>query len=171
MTFKALPNKSLQFSADYQRQTWHAEVPNDTLLEEVLMPAFWVHVAARIKAHALIDVVTKDGLLDLQLRVTSIEGGIVVVRPRFVYEDKEARQLAIAVSNLQNAEIESEAAPSERRRPPEGYKVGFNPAKKTYYAQFKGTGQKIAEGLASWDKGVDACEAHDKKLRTPAKAA
>ena len=42
------------------------------------------------KPHALIDV-TPDGTLDMQLRVVKIVAGVMTMRPRFIWEDKEAR--------------------------------------------------------------------------------
>jgi hypothetical protein len=147
----ALDPKNFNQSADYARDYWHCEVPNDTLLEDVLKSSFWVHVLSRLKPHALVDVMTFDGLLDIQLRVSKIANGIVVMRPRMVFEDKASRApiLAAAASALTDTRPIAEQMEEIRDQVPAGYKVGWNPGKKNYYVQIKAGGLKVAENIAT----------------------
>jgi hypothetical protein len=151
----ALDPKNFNQGAEYARDYWHCEVPNDTLLTDILKSSFWVHVMSRLKPHALIDVMTFDGLLDVQLRVSKIANGIAVMRPRMVFEDTEARApilaaMAAAKTNLTGLD----AAAEIRDKVPEGYKVGWNPGKKNYYVQIKGSGAKVAENIATRDEAL-----------------
>lgn len=154
--------------AEYKRQSWHVVVPNDTLLTDILKPAFWVNVAPSCKPHALIDVMTPDGTLDVQLRVVKIVAGVMVVRPRFIWEDKEAR--AHLYSKQGAASVDDAGVVSEQPVPA-GYKVGWNPGKKLHYVQLKATGVKLKEDFATRPEAIGYAIAHAKMLDTPSKAA
>lgn len=154
--------------ADYKRQSWHVVVPNDTLLTDILKPAFWVNVAPSCKPHALIDVMTPDGTLDMQLRVVKIVAGVMTVRPRFIWEDKEARAHLYAKQG--GAPTAEDPAVSEAPVP-DGYKVGWNPGKKLHYVQLKATGVKLKEDFATRPEAIGYAIAHSKMLNTPSKAA
>ncbi len=155
--------------AEYKRQSWHVVVPNDTLLTDILKPAFWVNAAAQVKPHALIDVMTPDGTLDLQLRVVKVVAGVVTVRPRFIWEDKQARaHLYAAASGAVSADNHD---PIQEQPVPDGYKVGWNPGKKLHYVQLKATGVKVKEDFATRPEAIGFAIAHAKMLDTPSKAA
>lgn len=152
----ALDPKNFNQGADYARDYWHCEVPNDTRLEDILKSTFWVHVLSRLKPHALVDVMTFDGLLDVQLRVAKIANGIVIMRPRMVFEDKASRApiLAAAAAANPDARTPQELMEEVRASVPDGYKVGWNPGKKNYYVQVKGSGLKVAENIATRDEAL-----------------
>lgn len=160
------PVSPIEFQAATQRrQSWHVVVPNDTPLEDLLKPAFWVNCAGRCTPHAIIDVMTNDGTLDVQLRVVKISNGIMTVRPRFIWEDKEARAHLAA-----RAEVIA-AADDPERKAPDGYKVGFNPGKKLFYVQLKATGMKVKEDFTTRIEAIIFAEQHAAVLNTPSKAA
>lgn len=86
---------ALHQTADYSRLHYHLVVEPDVTLEDILLPGFWTNQAPRLKAGDLIDVVTADYTLDVQLRVTEVEPTLVHVRPRLVgsYRDADAGAL------------------------------------------------------------------------------
>jgi hypothetical protein len=165
----ALDPKNFNQSADYSRDYWHCEVPNDTLLEDVLKSSFWVHVLSRLKPHALVDVMTFDGLLDIQLRVAKVSNGIVVMRPRMVFEDKAARAPVLAAAAAATADARPVAEQMEEIRAsvPDGYKVGWNPGKKNYYVQLKGSGLKVAENITTRDEALAFAVKHASVANAP----
>lgn len=154
-------------SADYKRQSWHVVVPNDTPLSDILKPAFWVNAAANVKPHALIDVMTPDGTLDVQLRVVKIVAGVVTVRPRFIWEDKVARKHLAE----DRAQKEAELGDEPEQQIPAGYKVGWNPGKKLHYVQLKATGAKLKEDFTTRPEAIAFAVSHSRMLDTPAVAA
>lgn len=165
----ALDPKNFNQGADYARDYWHCEVPNDTKLEDVLKSSFWVHVMSRLKPHALVDVMTFDGLLDVQLRVAKIANGIVVMRPRMLFEDKESRApiLAAAASAVTDKRPAQEIIEEMRSKVPDGYKVGWNPGKKNFYVQIKASGVKVLENAATKDEALAFAIKHAEMADAP----
>lgn len=47
--------------AEYQRKVFYIQLEADTTLDDVLRPAFWAHVARRLKPRARIEVHPADG--------------------------------------------------------------------------------------------------------------
>jgi hypothetical protein len=119
---KTLPIGHLIHQAEFARAYWHLTVPNDITLADLLRPAFWQHYPNTLRAPALIDVMSEDQELDVQLRVLGTDVGMVFVRLR-------------AAFNVRDGEEET-GEPAEVELPdvPDGYRVGFTPAR-GYYAQ------------------------------------
>lgn len=170
------PNKAFTVStkhfmqaADYARQTWHVLVGNDVPVDDILAPAAWVHVAPYIKPHALIDVLSEDGHLDMQLRVVKLEDGLVFVRPRFFYENEAARAPLIAAAKSEAKVTPKELVEQAREQAPAGYKCGFSATKKTYWVQLKATGKMLKEGLPTMQAALDFAKAHAAKAAGPAR--
>lgn len=157
---KTIPPRAFQMGADYARKSWHIVVPNDWSLEEILRPEAWVHVAGIIGLHAVVDVVTEDGNLDMQLRVTRIKDGLVYMRPRFGYENKEARAALIASVKSEENRTPEELVQEARKTAPEGYKCGWNPGKKWFYVQHKLTGKILFENLPTMAIAIAKANEH-----------
>lgn len=101
--------------ADYVR-TYHHIVVNPTItLEDLLRPAFWAHHTNGIRVGDLIDVLSEDGGMDVQLRVEEKGTGYIRMRPRMVWL-REANPMAFDPS-----------ATIEKPPVPDGYKVSFAP--------------------------------------------
>jgi hypothetical protein len=157
---KPLNAAALYTSADHQRSYFHVEVPNDTLVEDVLKPAFYVNVSGQCRKGTLIDLVSQDGLLDVQVRVDKVFEGIVKVHPRMIYEDKAARKAVLdafaADANPASTEVQEPA--------PDGYKVGYNPGRKLFYVQLKANGKKVREDFQTRAQAIAHAKEHAKLL-------
>jgi len=166
MAYDKLEPTYFNLTASQARQEWHALLDPDTLPTDVLKPVFWVHVMSRLKPMAVVDLVTPDGTLDMQVRVISIANGIVNVRPRFIREDKEARAEVYARREDPSTRpdpLNGFAEQTEvREYTPDGYKVGWNPGSKTWYVQLKATGLKLAENIPEKGKALAYAVAHAK---------
>lgn len=141
---KTLPAGSLK-GTQFARQAWFAVVPNDTTVDDILKPGFYAHFASDppvIKQHAVIELVTQDGLLDVELRVVKVERGLVFVRALRITE-AEGRAQVLKELAEPTAPVEGDALPEV----PAEYKVGFAPGNKLYYVQLKATGQMLINGL------------------------
>lgn len=77
---KVLHATAMTRSADYVRTAHHVVVPVDTTPEDILRPGFWAHHTARLNKHDIVDVITEDGGIDMQLRVTGKGTGFVEMR-------------------------------------------------------------------------------------------
>lgn len=153
-------------SADYMRKMFHIVVPNDTPIADILKPSFWVNGAGVLNTNTLIDIVSQDGLLDMQVRVMRVTAdGLVIVRPRMIWED-ESRKAEIA-----RVAAAEEANADPNRTAPEGYKVGYNPGKKLFYVQLKATGKKLREDFQSKALALDFADQHAKVMDTPSPTA
>lgn len=158
---KILPIGQLIHQAEFARAYWHLTVPNDITLADLLKPGFWQHYPSHLKEPALIDVMSEDQELDVQLRVLGTEVGMVHVRLR-------------AAFNVRDGETE-EDAPEEVELPtiPDGYLVGFVPKLK-HYAQVKmGEGRKeiISEGNDTRLEAIQAAIDHAERSGRIEKAA
>lgn len=117
---KVLNVNAMQRPADYERSYYHLSVPNDVRVGDLLRPGYWAHHAGKLKAGDLIDVLSADLALDLQLRVIEAETGLVTMRLRFVSAAREDDELP----------DDDEAEPLLEA--PLGYKVGFTEADHYY---------------------------------------
>lgn len=148
---KTLPIGHLIHQAEFARAYWHLTVPNDVTLDDLLRPAFWQHYPNTLKAPALVDVMSEDQELDVQLRVLGSDVGMVHVRLR-------------AAFNLRDGETETEA-PAEVETPdvPDGYKIGFSPNGGGYWAQLTlAPGQKemVSTGNTTKLEAIEAAIEH-----------
>lgn len=111
---KVLPATALRANgADYQRTYHQIKVTPDTTLEDILRPSFWAHHTKVLRPDDLIDILSQDGGLDVQVRVIGKGIGMVHVRPLRVW----VRQ-------------QEEAAEESDLEVPDGYTVSFAPAQK-----------------------------------------
>lgn len=134
-----------------ERGDYFAWVENDVPLSRVLTPGFWAHHASSIKAGARIEVMRRDGSLDVTLRAYRVEPGLVFVRPLFpAHEDNSAIGAAKASALLGDADV------------PTGYKVHHNPKPPTpgWFVQLNSTGEWIAKGLTSKELAIAKARQH-----------
>lgn len=160
---KLIAPKHFQQTAAHARQEWHVTVPNDTRIEDLLKPETWVHVANQIKPYALIDVVTEDCHMDVQLRVTGVSEGLVSVRPTRFYENEKARAHILSVAAAESKTAPSELVAQAREMAPEGYKCGFNSNTGKFYVQLKATGNFVKQGIATMDEALALAKKHHAK--------
>jgi hypothetical protein len=78
--------------ADYLRTYHQVKVGPEITLEDILKPAFWAHHTNVLRPDDLIDILSTDGGLDMQVRVIGKGIGMVMVRPLRVWvrEQEEA---------------------------------------------------------------------------------
>ena len=84
---KVLPATQRMDAADFSRAYRQMIVGPDVTLQDLLRPGFWVHHAEKIGIFDIIDVLSTDGALDVQLRVTGRERGLLYVRPLRVHAE------------------------------------------------------------------------------------
>jgi len=75
------PANSFAKAADYAR-TAHHVVTEGATLEDIARPSWWTHVAPRLRAMDVVDVVDKGGAFDVTVRV--LEVGIFGARTRLL---------------------------------------------------------------------------------------
>ena len=99
-------------SADYNRTYYHLTVsPDVSVKDDILRPGFWAHHAQNLQVNDLIDIVSADGGLDMQVRVTGKGIGMVQMRVLRLWQREEQAQ------KPEETDIEV----------PAGYKVNFAP--------------------------------------------
>lgn len=168
MSYDKLDPTTFNQSAKHARQEWHCVVDNDTLITDILKPVYWVHVYGFLRPGALVDIVSKDYTLDITLRVTAVQNGIVSVRPIRVYEDTKAREEVYKQRKYLAEHPEEAAQPGMLQQAeiahmaPPGYKVGFSPNNSTWYVQLKATGLKLYKDIPEKQKALDLAVAHAK---------
>lgn len=164
-----LPPDAMNYNATHQRDVWHCWVPVDTRSEDVTKSAFWVHVMPRLKPGALIDLVTRDGLLDMTVRIISVNNGIVQVNVLRKFENEKARKPILdavdksrkaVASGVTGAQLQEEI----RGRVPPGYKVGYHPTKQNWYVQLTtgNTSKKLIEDVVTRELALEWCINHAK---------
>lgn len=90
MSMKTLPSTAMTRAADYARTYHHVNVDPSATLEDILRPGFWAHHVGRLKVGDLVDVLTTDGGIDIQLRVIESGIGFVSMRPLRIWVREEA---------------------------------------------------------------------------------
>jgi len=115
---KHLPQTSLGTrTAEYNRDYWHIVVDPDVSINDIMRPNFWAHHVSSLKPMDLVDIVSADMTIDMQLRVIAKGIGYVEMRPLRVFID-ESRSDAAG----------EDADNGERDTIPEGYLVNFAPS-------------------------------------------
>lgn len=120
----------LHVSADYTRTVYHVTVPNHVTLKDLLNPlAFGANFSTRLRRMDLIQVVTEDLELDVELRVVSVEDKLVHTRVRVISEARD-------IDGLDEEEPEEELPVL-----PDGYQV--RPVNGRYYVRLTSTNPPI----------------------------
>lgn len=150
-------------SASHFMHQYVAKVPNDTLLDDILTPAYWAHHwqafsttdgKATPVLGGTVHVMREDMSLDVILRVVGVGKGYVQMRPIFKHVDDSgiAKRAAAAASD---------AAP-DMPKLPEGYKDFYLPRGQNtgYGIRLVSTGDTIVQGKASKREAIEAAIAH-----------
>lgn len=92
----ALPEARM-LGADFARQAWSVDLPEGITLEQAMDPTYWAHVARKLRPGARLEVLSEDGKVDADLRVTAVRGMNVytrVLRHGYVDETKPGSEPA-----------------------------------------------------------------------------
>ena len=149
---KLLPPTAKMNAADFSRTYRQIEVGPDVFLEDLMRPGFWVHHADKLNRNDIIDVISTDGALDVQLRVTGREKGLVFLRP-------------LRIHNERGAAPESIGDHKPSMAVPDGYVVDYTDAT-SWRARTRNPAIVLATGLKSEAEAVTACVAHAEKAGT-----
>lgn len=113
---KRLPATAMRSAgADYARAYHHVTVEPDVTLEDIKRPNFWAFHVARLNAGDLVDVVSRDFSLDVQMRVIGKGVGYVTMRVLREFIDGKSKAKAPDPRDEDLPEL------------PENYKVVFAP--------------------------------------------
>jgi len=137
-------------NADYVRTYHHVTVPYDVTVDDIMRPGFWAHHATALKKGDILDILTEDDSLDVQVRVTGI--GIGMVFMRLLRDDPRRLEKPAAKS----PEDTSAATVDEV---PDGYLVNFAP-KHGHRVILKETGMIISKEHKSKADAIAAAFNH-----------
>ena len=146
---KVLPATQRMDAADFSRAYRQMLVGPDVTLQDLLRPGFWVHHAEKIGVFDIVDVLSTDGALDVQLRVTGRERGLLYVRPLRVYAE-DGRELAPPEEVVNEGDV------------PEGYVVDFT-EKTSWRARTRNPAILVQDGLKSRAEAIAAAVNHATK--------
>jgi len=133
-------------AADYSRTYRQAIVPPHVTADDVLRPAFWAHHVQILQKNDLVDVLSEDGGLDMQVRVMGKGIGMVHVRPIRIWQREEAK-----ATTPSNAVADDDV--------PEGYVVSFAP-RQLWRVATKNPSEIISKDHPSRDAALAAAIDH-----------
>lgn len=143
------------------RFEWFGVIPNETLLEDILKPGWWLHYASghtMLKPFQIVELVTEDMMLDIEVRVISVKDNLVYVRPLRIFESESRAGLREAVRQAETANASTADLPDYLAG---DYKIGFSPKAK-WYVNLKKAGTTVKSGLATKADAVAYVLAHAK---------
>lgn len=140
--------------ADFVRTYHHVEVGPDVTVEDILKPAFWAHHVSTLRAGDLIDILSEDGGIDMQVRVTGKGVGYVEVRPLRVWQRADKAAAA-----------EPEAVNDDDV--PAGYTVNFAPRQK-FRVWLKEPSEMIAKDIPTRAEAIRIAVEHAAKANAVA---
>ena len=137
------------------------DMPNDTLLEEILAPGFWANHWNTVKRGARIELLRVDNTLDVTLRVLGTAPGLVFVRPIAMHVDNSNVEQA----TLENAHIDTAAVEALNQRVAalqRGYKIGYadGGVDRGWWVQLKSSREVIANKITTKTAAVEFAEKH-----------
>lgn len=138
------------------------DMPNDTLLEEILAPGFWANHWQAIKRGARIEVMRSDNTLDVTLRCLGTAPGLVFVRP---IGEPHVDNSNVEQAVLENAHIDTAAVEALNQRVSDlqaGYKIGYadGGVEKGWWVQLKTSREIIAKKITTKTAAVEFAEKH-----------
>lgn len=151
MSIKVLPATAMRSNgAEYARTYHHLVVTPDVTIEDILRPRFWAHHVQSLNVNDLIDVVSSDGGLDVQLRVTGKGIGFVETRPRLAW--------------IRDSAPKSEGGDAGETLPdmPDGYTVNFAP-KQGWRVMMNDPHQIVSKDHKSKREAIEAATAHARR--------
>lgn len=153
---KILSVKTEPREASYSRAYRHIDVDNDVTIDDLLVPGFWAHHVAALQPKDLLDVLSEDMELDVQLRV--IETGVGFVAMRLCLDRHKTKVTAKA------ATVEEDTSPLPAV--PKDYKVGWNVGKRNYYVQSNRVKppQTVSDDHQTKREAIEAAIEHEAKV-------
>lgn len=145
---KTLHATAMTRSADYARTYHHVVVPHDVTLEDLKRPSYWAHHTERLRKGDLVDVLSEDDGLDVQLRVIDKGVGFVTMR-------------VIRAWQRQAAKAEQDAA-SDALDVPDGYIVNHAPMTK-WRVMTKEPHMEVSRNHPSKEAAIQAAVVHAAK--------
>lgn len=138
------------------------DMPNDTLLEEILAPGFWANHWQAIKRGARIEVMRSDNTLDVTLRCLGTAPGLVFVRP---ISEPHVDNSNVEQATLENAHIDTAAVEALNQRVAalqRSYKIGYadGGVEKGWWVQLKSSREVIANKITTKTAAVEFAEKH-----------
>jgi hypothetical protein len=146
---KTLHATAMTRAADYSRTYHHVVVPHDVTIEDLTRPGYWAHHTARLSKGDLVDVLSEDDGLDVQLRVTGKGTGYVEMRVIRAWQREQAAD-------------EDEELGDVSLSPPDGYIVNHAP-KTGWRVLTKEPHQEISRNHTSKLHAIQAAVAHAAK--------
>lgn len=146
-------------NADFARTYHHVTVPHDVTLDDIMRPGFWAHHATTLRKNDILDILTEDDSLDVQVRVTGV--GIGMVFMRLLRDDPRRLVERPAPEQGRNIVTDDDV--------PEGYLVNFAP-KHGHRVIFKETGMIISKDHKSRADALAKAIEHNAAANTPAAA-
>jgi hypothetical protein len=135
-------------NADYVRTYHHVTVPHDTTVDDILRPSFWAHHTGALKKNDLLDILSEDGGVDMQARVTDKGTGMVMLRPLRIWVRNEPKH----VENKDDAPADDL---------PENYLVTFAP-KQLWRVIIKDPHAIVSTNHLSKDAAIAAAFVHSR---------
>jgi hypothetical protein len=151
---KTLPSTAMTRAADFSRTYHHVNVDPEATIEDILRPAFWAHHVPRLGINDLVDVVTADGGIDIQLRVTGKGIGYVEMRPLRIWLRDEG--------STTMGDDHASAPVEALGEVPEGYAVGHTP-KTGWRVHTKDPSNEVSRNHKSKNEAINAAIAHAAK--------
>jgi len=135
-------------AADYSRTYRQVTVTPETTIEDVLRPSFWANHVGVLQKNDLIDILSEDGGLDMQVRVTGKGIGMVHVRPIRVWSRDE-----VVARPAEQLATDDEV--------PAGYVVSFAP-KQLWRVATKNPSEIVSKDHASKSDAIAAAFEHSR---------
>ena len=138
------------------------DLPNDTMLDEVLAPGFWANHWKDIKRGARIEVMRSDNTLDATLRCLGTAPGLVFVR---LIGEPHIDNSNVELASELNANVDVAAVEALNKRAADlqaSYKIGYADAgiNKGWWVQLKSTREVIQNKIITKTAAVEFAEKH-----------
>lgn len=157
MAMKNLPATAMNsHGADYARGYHHVNVDPDATLQDILRPSFWAYHVNNVRVNDLVDVLTLDGGIDLQMRVIGKGIGYIEFRVLRCWT-REA---------VESIEFTSEPDTGDDEIP-DGYAVNFAP-KQLWRVIMKNPHNIVSKDIRSKAEAINVAKAHAAKANAVA---
>ena len=138
------------------------DLPNDTLLEELLAPGFWANYWTSTKRGARIEAMRCDNTLDVTLRVLGTAPGMVFVR---VIGEPHVDNSNVEQATLENARVDTTAVEALNQRVTAlqaGYKIGYadGGVDRGWWVMLKSNREVLVNKITTKTAAVEFAEKH-----------
>ena len=132
-------------AADYSRTYRQVIVPAEASVDDIMRPGFWANHVALLQKNDLIDILSEDGGIDMQVRVTG--KGIGMVHLRVIRAWVRESDVKTAPELVADAEV------------PENYVVSFAP-RQLWRVATKNPSEIISKDHPSKSEAIAAAFTH-----------